>query len=454
MNYEYQYLLQQIKSIANKEHVVSSNRAKSAEEITNGSLSVVVDIIQKYFAFKCSGLSEPVYIDPIGQRILNIKYINDVNVEELIGGITNGYGITIEEQPGGVYKVSVVDNMFALQEDVDDITSKFDEYTTTEELEQNYYNKTDTDATFLKKNGLNTYEGTLTINNSTTTDTFLKPFRVLNSDMLSNSNIAICVGKSLSAECCAYFYYTEPYTGVLGLAGYTNIINYNKSTINLNKPTTITGNLAVQNGEINMLNSNLTENSVNRIAVGKALTNAKCSYIGYKEPGIGYLGVFGNALIITWTKDLIKLEKPTTITGNLTVSGSIINNELDNRLTTIESMFKYNQTIVEENIGETLTEYLSNKDKTYGIVLANPANKSYTYVMFQSLINSGFILRCNGTSSIAFKFYGSNESLQPYKVDWITWQKNRLLEKSKRGLFDLEGQRLLTMHRKPIKLFE
>ena len=351
MNYEYQYLLQQIKSIANKEHVVSSNRAKSAEEITNGSLSVVVDIIQKYFAFKCSGLSEPVYIDPIGQRILNIKYINDVNVEELIGGITNGYGITIEEQPGGVYKVSVVDNMFALQEDVDDITSKFDEYTTTEELEQNYYNKTDTDATFLKKNGLNTYEGTLTINNSTTTDTFLKPFRVLNSDMLSNSNIAICVGKSLSAECCAYFYYTEPCTGALGLAGYTNIINYNKSTINLNKPTTITGNLAVQNGEINMLNSNLTENSVNRIAVGKALTNDKCSYIGYKEPGIGYLGVFGNALIITWTKDLIKLDKPTTITGNLTVSGSIINNELDNRLTTIESMFKYNQTIVEENIG-------------------------------------------------------------------------------------------------------
>ena len=36
----------------------------------------------------------------------------------------------------------------------------------------------------------------------------------------------------------------------------------------------------------------------------------------------------------------------------------------------------------------------------------------------------------------------------------LEFERNRLLEKSKRGLFDLEGQILLIMHRKTIKLFE
>lgn len=119
MNYEYQYLLQQIKNLANKEHVISSWRSKSAEELSNGGLSIVVDTVQKYFAFKSSGLAEPVYIDPIGQKLINIKFINGVDVSKLISGITKGYGIKITDKGAGIYEIAVEEGKFALISDVE-----------------------------------------------------------------------------------------------------------------------------------------------------------------------------------------------------------------------------------------------------------------------------------------------------------------------------------------------
>lgn len=155
MNYEYQYLLQQIKNLANKEHVISSGRAKSAEEISNGGLSIVVDTVQKYFAFKTAGLAEPVYIDPIGQQLINIKFINGVDVSKLISGITKGYGIKITDKGAGIYEIAVEEDKFALTSDVQEINSsiettngkieeienKFGDYSTTADIEAKYATK-------------------------------------------------------------------------------------------------------------------------------------------------------------------------------------------------------------------------------------------------------------------------------------------------------------------------
>ena len=159
MNYDYQYLLQHIKNLANKEHVISSSRAKSTEELSNGSLSLIVDTVRKYFSFKTAGLSDPVYLDPIGQQLINIKYINGVDVTRLISGITKGDGIVITDKGNGLYEIAIEDNKYALIRDVEEkfeqlkinitdnyatiakveeIDEKFNNYTTTEDLEANY----------------------------------------------------------------------------------------------------------------------------------------------------------------------------------------------------------------------------------------------------------------------------------------------------------------------------
>ena len=65
MDYKYIELERQIKSLMNKNFVISSTRAKSAEEISNGSNSLYIDTIQKYFVFKVNGISESVIVDPL-----------------------------------------------------------------------------------------------------------------------------------------------------------------------------------------------------------------------------------------------------------------------------------------------------------------------------------------------------------------------------------------------------
>ena len=121
MDYKYIELERQIKSLMNKNFVISSTRAKSAEEISNGSNSLYIDTIQKYFVFKVNGLSESVIVDPLNKSLLNVQYINDVDVSRLIGGIREGYGIDIIEKSNGVYEVSVKENMFASKSELDDV---------------------------------------------------------------------------------------------------------------------------------------------------------------------------------------------------------------------------------------------------------------------------------------------------------------------------------------------
>lgn len=126
MDYRYIYLQNQIKALMNKHYVPSSSHSKIAEEIQNGNCNLLVDTIQKYFAFKYSGVSNPIYIDPLQKRLLNVSYINDVDVNNLLGGIKGGYGIIIEDLGKGIKKISVEENKFALKEDLQDVDGKFD----------------------------------------------------------------------------------------------------------------------------------------------------------------------------------------------------------------------------------------------------------------------------------------------------------------------------------------
>ena len=149
MDYKYIELERQIKSLMNKNFVVSSTRAKSAEEVSNGSCQLYIDTIQKYFIFKVSGLNESIYVNLLINSLLNVKYINGVDVSKLIGGISAGYGITIESLTGGVYKINVEENKFVLvdtsytKEESDEKYALVDAAYTKEESDNKYTPKND-----------------------------------------------------------------------------------------------------------------------------------------------------------------------------------------------------------------------------------------------------------------------------------------------------------------------
>ena len=61
-----------------------------------------------------------------------------MDISKLIGGIANGYGTKITDKGNGIYEVAVIDKMFALSTELDEVDRKFDNYTTTEDLVKNY----------------------------------------------------------------------------------------------------------------------------------------------------------------------------------------------------------------------------------------------------------------------------------------------------------------------------
>ena len=173
MDYNYIHLQNQIKALMNKNYVPSSSHAASATELKNGSNSLLVNTALKYFVFKYAGLNESVMVDPINRKLLNVAYINGVDVSKLIGGLMAGYGITIENQGDGVYKISVTDEMFALKSDVEDLNDKLaGDYVTNEALnaklgDEFTNDKTLTVAKFVK-------DGDDAINDKLTTDYYKK----------------------------------------------------------------------------------------------------------------------------------------------------------------------------------------------------------------------------------------------------------------------------------------
>ena len=121
MDYNYLELERQIRALQNMVHVPSSGVSRTTEELRNGNNSFVVDTIQHYFMFQYGGVDESLSIDPITKSILNVKFINSVDVSNIIGGIREGYGINIDAMGGGVYKVNVIENMFALKSDLNEL---------------------------------------------------------------------------------------------------------------------------------------------------------------------------------------------------------------------------------------------------------------------------------------------------------------------------------------------
>ena len=160
MDYKYIELERQIKSLMNKNFVVTSTRSKSAEELSNGSCQLYVDTIQKYFIFKVSGMNESIYINPLTNSLMNVQYINGVDVSNLFSSISAGYGIDVENLTGGVFKINVKENMFALKNEVDEVNDKF----------SNYYTKSQCDGAFVKSKTLNDYKTLVSTTYSTKTE--------------------------------------------------------------------------------------------------------------------------------------------------------------------------------------------------------------------------------------------------------------------------------------------
>ena len=123
----------------NKSYVPSSSHAQSAEELIKGALRIYIDIVSHFFTFKYTGSSfDPLYIDPVNRAIMNVQFLNDVDISKLIGGVAEGYGIVIKDLSKGIYEINVKDGMFALKTELDEVDKRFDDYTTTADLEANY----------------------------------------------------------------------------------------------------------------------------------------------------------------------------------------------------------------------------------------------------------------------------------------------------------------------------
>ena len=200
MDYNYLELERQIRALQNMVHVPSSGVSKTTEELRNGNNSFVVDTIQHYFMFKYGGINEPLSVDPITKSILNVKFINDVDVSKLLGGIREGYGINIESIGGGVYKINVIENMFALKSDVDELEDMITE------IDNTTYTKTECDDRYVKLNGNSIIRGSLTLSNSLT-HIYINPmgpitYQSYNGDTKNNE---MRFGKS-STYCCRLAY--------------------------------------------------------------------------------------------------------------------------------------------------------------------------------------------------------------------------------------------------------
>ena len=135
MDYNYIRLEKQIKQLMNKNYVPSSTHSQSAEELIKSPLRLYIDLVSKCFMFRYIGSTfDPIYIDPLNRAIMNVQYLNDVDISKLIGGVVEGYGIVIDNMGKGIYEINVKEGMFALKSDMDAVNDRFDDYTTTADL--------------------------------------------------------------------------------------------------------------------------------------------------------------------------------------------------------------------------------------------------------------------------------------------------------------------------------
>ena len=102
MDYNYIRLEGMIKQLMNKNYVPSSSSSQNSKELINGNAKLYFDTILNHFVFKYLNLEPSLSIDPINRTLLNVAYINNVDVTKLIGGVEAGYGIKIIDMGGGI----------------------------------------------------------------------------------------------------------------------------------------------------------------------------------------------------------------------------------------------------------------------------------------------------------------------------------------------------------------
>mgnify|MGYP001072285565 CR=1 FL=1 len=110
------------------------------------------------------------------------------------------------------------------------------------------------------------------------------PLPVLHPNIQNDSYVSFVIGKSLSVNECGYFWYRHPGTCGFGIRGTTDVFTFTNSAVNFPKPVTINNltvnsKLTINNStDLDMIYSSLSNSSVSRIAIGKSLSNLKCSY--------------------------------------------------------------------------------------------------------------------------------------------------------------------------------
>lgn len=134
MDYNYIRLENQIKALMNKNYSSTSAVAQIAQQLQVGNFQLFVDTVNKQFVFKYHSVNNPIGIDAINNKIVNVKYINDVDISKLVSAITSGYGIVVDDMGNGVFKVSVDENKFATKDEMNAVDSKFANYATKDEM--------------------------------------------------------------------------------------------------------------------------------------------------------------------------------------------------------------------------------------------------------------------------------------------------------------------------------
>ena len=146
MDYNYIRLENQIKALMNKNYSATSAISQIAQQIQLGNYQIYIDTVNKQFVFKYISLNNPIGIDPINNKIVNVKYINDVDISNLVADIIAGNGIEVDDQGNGVYKVGVKEGVFATTDDLSAVDNKFSEYSLTSDIAKTYATKDDLSA--------------------------------------------------------------------------------------------------------------------------------------------------------------------------------------------------------------------------------------------------------------------------------------------------------------------
>ena len=141
MDYNYIRLENQIKALMNKNYSSTSAVSQIAQQLQVGNYQLFIDTVNKQFVFKYHSINNPIGIDPINNKIINVKYINDVDISKLIGGLTAGDGIVVEDIGNGVFKISVEEGKYATPDELKKIDERFDDYTTTTDIQATYATK-------------------------------------------------------------------------------------------------------------------------------------------------------------------------------------------------------------------------------------------------------------------------------------------------------------------------